>query len=368
MPNTTPTARAPQGPALAEQAPEGPALAEQAPEGPEQPGQVIAPLAPPASQASAPVDRGSKLPAPAVPVPAVPAPAVPVPAVPAAAIATAPATRPAAKPREQPVLQAVGVGLSLLGVFLLGFLAYLYGISGIEEARAQTTLYPTLQVELGNQVAPLGATTPGNPVAIMNIPSIGIHHMIVVEGTSPENLMLGPGHVRDTPLPGQYGVSEIFGRRATFGAPFARLSQLRRGDKISVITGQGTSSYTVVASGSSRLLIEDPAPNRLLLFTSCSAYVPTSYCYYDADLTSSPQPEPGGLPPITLAETPLSGDSSALVLTMMWGLALLIVSAAGTVAAVRWSPWLAYLAAAPLVLAVLWNLYQSLAALLPNLY
>ena len=57
-----------------------------------------------------------------------------------------------------------------------------------------------------------------------------------------------------------------------------------------------------------------------------------------------------------------------LVLTLMWGLALVIVSVAGTVAAARWSPWLAYLAAAPLALAVLWNLYQSLAALLPNVY
>ena len=46
----------------------------------------------------------------------------------------------------------------------------------------------------------------------------------------------------------------------------------------------------------------------------------------------------------------------------------MIISVAGTVAAARWSPRLAYLAAAPLVLAVLWNLYQSLAALLPNVY
>jgi sortase A len=56
------------------------------------------------------------------------------------------------------------------------------------------------------------------------------------------------------------------------------------------------------------------------------------------------------------------------VLTMVWGMALALVSAAGTVAAARWSPWLAYLATAPLALAVLWNLYQSLAALLPNVY
>ncbi len=256
----------------------------------------------------------------------------------------------------------------MLGVFLLGFLAYLYGISSVQEARAQSNAYATLRAELSQQVAPLAATTPGAAVAILQIPAIGIRNMIVVEGTSPENLELGPGHVRSTPLPGEYGVAEIFGRRATFGAPFGRLGELRRGDKLTVITGQGTAAYTVVARGDSSYLVKDPAPNRLLLLTACSAAVPTTYCYLDAELTSAPQQDPGGRPPISAAEAPLSGDSSVLVLTLVWGLALVIISVAGTVAAARWSPWLAYLAAAPLALAVLWNLYQSLAALLPNVY
>jgi sortase A len=281
-------------------------------------------------------------------------------------------TPPAATPRRQTSRQAtahgIGIGLILLGFFLLGFAGYLFGLAGIQESRAQFTSYATLRAELSQQIAPLGATTPGSPVAILNIPAIGIQNMVVVEGTSPENLELGPGHVRSTPLPGQFGVSEIFGRRATFGAPFGRLGELNRGDKVLVITGQGRASYTVVARGDSRHLVEDPAPNRLLLFTACSAVVPTSYCYLDAELTTAPQQDPGGRPAITSAETPLSGDSSVLVLTMIWAVALVMVSVAGTVAAARWSPRLAYLAAAPLALAVLWNLYQSLAALLPNVY
>ena len=271
-------------------------------------------------------------------------------------------------PGLPPVPRGIGVGLILLGVFLLGFVGYLYGLSAIQEARAQSNSYATLRDELGKQIAPLGPAKPGTAVAILNIPAIGIKDMVVVEGTSPENLQLGPGHLRDTPLPGQTGVAEIMGRRATFGAPFARLTSLKRGDKLTVITGQGTAHYTVVAKGDSSHLVEDPAPNRLLLFTSCSAFIPTSYCYLDADLTSAPQQDPGGRPAITSAELPLSGDNGALVLTLVWGLALVIVSAAGTVAAARWSPWLAYLAAAPAALAVLWNLYQSLAALLPNVY
>jgi sortase A len=282
---------------------------------------------------------------------------------------TGTAKTPAAAPaRQRPVLRGVGLGLTLLGVFLLGFAAYLYGLSGVQEARSQTTLYTALRIELANQVAPLGATTPGAPVAILDIPSIGVRNMVVVEGTSPENLTLGPGHQRDTPLPGQSGVAEIFGRRATFGAPFARLGQLRPGATIRVITGQGVSSYTVKALGDSSLMVEDPAPNRLILLTAGSPFIPSYYIYADADLTSAAHQDPGGLPAITTAETALSGDDNALVLTMLWALALALVAAAGTIAAVRWSPWLAYLSTVPLVLAVLWNLYQSLAALLPNVY
>src|SRR5262249_44899515 len=153
------------------------------------------------------------------------------------------ATRPDVGLREQ-VLRILGVALILLGALVLGFAVYLYGLSNVQEARSQSVLYQRLQVELANDVAPLGSAspgapaaspgaagvtlaTPGVPVAVLRIPAIGIRDMVVVEGTSPEDLTLGPGHLSDTPLPGQAGVSEIFGRRETFGAPFARLDQLR---------------------------------------------------------------------------------------------------------------------------------------------
>jgi sortase A len=269
---------------------------------------------------------------------------------------------------QRQVMRAVGLAVTLLGVFLLGFAAYLYGLSGVQEARSQTNLYKQLSNELGNAVAPVGPTTPGAPVAILNIPSIGVRDLVVVEGTTSENLTLGPGHLRDTPLPGQGGTSVIFGRRATFGAPFSRLAQLQPGDKITAITSQGTSSYTVAALGDSHRLVENPAPNQLILLTAGSSTVPTYYVYVDATLTSTAQQSPGGLPDISTQETALSGDDNALVLTTLWAFALALVSVGATVAAARWSPWLAYLCAAPIVLAVLWNLYDNLAAVLPNVY
>jgi sortase A len=269
---------------------------------------------------------------------------------------------------ERPILRAAGIGLLLLAVFALGFAGYLFGLSGVQEARSQTILYTRLQYELANQVAPLGPTAAGSPVAVLDIPAIGIRDMVVVQGTSPENMTLGPGHLRDTPMPGQAGVSEIFGRRATFGAPFARLGSLRPGDVIVTITGQGRSVYRVAALGSSQVRIDDPEPNRLLLVTASSPVVPSYYIEVDARLVSVTRPGPPVVRVLNAPELALAGDDGALVLTFIWGVALAVVSAVGTFAALRWSLWAAYLAAVPLAIAVLWCLYQSLSCLLPNLY
>ena len=118
----------------------------------------------------------------------------------------------------------MAVSVLLLALLIVGFVGYLLGVSRIQEAGAQRRLYATLAGELGQDIGPLGPTTAGAPVAVLGIPGIGITDMVVVEGTSPEELMAGPGHLRNTPLPGQLGLSVIFGRRVTFGAPFARLA------------------------------------------------------------------------------------------------------------------------------------------------
>ena len=279
-----------------------------------------------------------------------------------------PAVTPQAPEPERPILRAAGIGLLLLAVFALGLAGYLFVLSGVQEARSQTILYTRLQYELANQVAPLGPTAAGSPVAVLDIPAIGIRDMVVVQGTSPENMTLGPGHLRDTPMPGQAGVSEIFGRRATFGAPFARLGSLRPGDFIVTITGQGRSVYRVAALGSSQVRIDDPEPNRLLLVTASSPVVPSYYIEVDARLVSVTRPGPPVVRVLNAPELALAGDDGALVLTFIWGVALAVVSAVGTFAALRWSLWAAYLAAVPLAIAVLWCLYQSLSCLLPNLY
>ncbi|HYZ56491.1 MAG TPA: sortase [Streptosporangiaceae bacterium] len=287
------------------------------------------------------------------------------------ASATTPARKATAgKPRSSDnVVRSVGVTLTLLAVAILGFVGYLYFLSGVQEARSQTTLYAELQYQLSQAIAPTGPTTPGKPVALLDIPAIGVSNMVVVEGTSPENLTVGPGHLRDTPLPGQGGISVVFGRRATFGAPFSRLPSLRKGDLITTITSQGMSRYQVITvSSSAKPVPFSQLPNQLLLVTADSQFAPAHYVEVEAKLATAVQPEPGNLPVVGSPEVALGRDFYALIPGMAWAIALAAAALLGSLAAARWARWPAWSATIPVILAIVWNLYQCLTALLPNLY
>src|SRR5215470_2273879 len=145
---------------------------------------------------------------------------------------------PPERPRPTgPAATARQVGASMvliLAVCLLGFGTWLTFLSRLPYDRAQHNLYASFRVVLAQGTAPTGPTqptaprkllAPGTPVAVLNIPAIGLN-AVVLEGTSGQVLESGPGHFRLTSLPGQAGISEIMGRRATYGAPFARISSL----------------------------------------------------------------------------------------------------------------------------------------------
>lgn len=279
-------------------------------------------------------------------------------------------------------VRSVGVTLTLLAVAILGFVGYLYYLSGVQEARAQTTLYARLQGELGGATAPTGpaipghpvspssdAAVPGDPIALLDIPAIGISDMVIVEGTSPENLTLGPGHLRDTPFPGQAGISVVFGRRATFGSPFSDLPLLRKGDVLTTTTSQGLARYQVIAlSNSSKPVPFSEIPNQILLVTADSRIAPAHYIEVEARLLGTPFPESGYLPTVGSSEVALGRDSFALIPAMAWAIALAAAALAGSFLAGRWARWPAWIVTIPVLLAIIWNLYESLSALLPNLY
>jgi len=259
--------------------------------------------------------------------------------------------------------------LGLGALLVLGFVAYLLPLSGVSESRSQITMFKSFTKSLGEATAPIAPTTPGTPVALLDIPSVRVHNVVVVEGTDARRLTRGPGHRRDTPLPGQGGVSVLFGRRATFGAPFAEISQLRRGDRITTTTGLGRATYLVTAIGTGSHPPTSTAANRLVLATADSAGVPRSTISVSADLATTPAASSGTVAAITASEQALgTAGTASLVTLMMWTQLLLLISALGTYARHRWARWPAYLSFAPPTIAVVWNIYEDAAQLLPNLF
>jgi sortase A len=271
------------------------------------------------------------------------------------------------------------LGLALM--LVLGFFVYLYGLSHVTESRAQAGMFKNFVYELGAATAPIapsttnanGTTTPlaeRTPVAVLSIPQIGLNDVVVVEGTTSRDLTLGPGHDPSTVLPGQAGVSFIFGKSATYGAPFANLMRLNRGNRFTVTTGQGTATYVVESFGTGA----KPAPadddaNRLVLETAASSFFPSSAVQVSADLVSRPQTNPGGWPDVSGDEAVMGRDTAdGLVPLTLWSQALLVAVIIATVGAYRWSRWPTYLLMAPVLIALTWCVYENLAVLLPNLY
>ncbi|MFF8770054.1 class E sortase [Kitasatospora sp. NPDC015120] len=258
--------------------------------------------------------------------------------------------------------------VSLLAAITMGFVGYLFTLSHVQQKHFQSTAYKSFRDQLGKATAPTGKAPDGSPVALLDIPAIGLHQVVVVEGTTGRDLMRGPGHRRDTALPGQTGVAVLFGRGATFGAPFAELTKLRVGDKIEATTGQGRFTYTVNVYGDEDHPIADPVRNRLVLVTSDSDWIPRSTVMIGARLDDDPVANPGGRPATVPYDKALAADKGALATLQLWTLGLLGAVTAVVVLARYWHRSAAYLSLAPVIGALLWAVYENAAALLPNLY
>jgi sortase A len=255
---------------------------------------------------------------------------------------------------------------------------YIFFISGIQHARGQHELYATFRGQAAQSFVPFGGViSPGTPVAMISAPKAGLHDEVIVEGTSSAQLREGPGHFRTTPMPGQPGVSLIYGRSLAFGAPFGGIASLTPGDVISVTTGQGQFAYRVsdVRRPGDLLPALPAGGSRLTLATSESSgwqsgWAPSHVVYVDATLQGAPQPDPGGrLSGVAKSETLMARQTDPLTLMtiLLW---LQLLAATGCVVAwaqVRWGRPQVWLVGAPALLAGIWGLSNAAVALLPNL-
>jgi sortase A len=90
------------------------------------------------------------------------------------------------------------------------------------------------------------STAEGEAIGRLRIPRLGLD-LVVVDGTSPEDLRRGPGRHRETAMPGEGELVYIAGHRTTYGAPFSEIDRLRSGDAVTLELPYGTVEYRVSA-------------------------------------------------------------------------------------------------------------------------
>jgi sortase A len=204
------------------------------------------------------------------------------------------------------ILGAIGRTLITAGTLILLFVAYQLWGTGLQEAQSQQELGSEFEELLGavevttTTAAPETTTTTnpldppattlvpteaptvdlplpaeGDPVAKIQIPSIGVDRT-VVSGISLDQLKRGPGHYPETPMPGQAGNVSIAGHRTTYGQPFHNIDKVEVGDEIIVETVQGRFVYeateTIIVRPSQVEILQDFGDNRITLIACHPKY------------------------------------------------------------------------------------------------
>ena len=109
---------------------------------------------------------------------------------------------------------------------------------------------------------------PGSSVGRLDIPRLGVS-AVVRAGSDARTLRLAVGHIPGTALPGQTGNVGLAGHRDTF---FRRLRDIRPGDRIRMVTPDGTFVYTVARTNvvePTDVWVLDPTDRSVLTLVTC---------------------------------------------------------------------------------------------------
>ena len=309
------------------------------------------------------------------------------------------------------------------GVVILLFVVYQLWGTGIHTTQAQNDLgrqFKQAQIDAGQgdgstdntadtlpddttpaTIAPptpgandLAAPVPGQAIGQFTIPRIGAD-FYMVEGTDLKWLKEGPGHFTGTPLPGQAGNAAVAGHRTTYKAPFNRIDELQPGDKITIVTLQGTFTYEVIPqdptspggppSGHRIVtpkaveILANKGDNRLTLMACNPKYSAQQRIVVEAKLVGNPAAtteQASG--PINVGQDALAGeglaggDTTARIPTLLWmGLTLAIWFAAWYLSKRRLHRWwrvVPYVVALPFFTVALYATFENITRLLPGAY
>lgn len=267
--------------------------------------------------------------------------------------------------------------LLTIGLMALWLVSYARVFSGIEQHADQGPLFDQFREELARATAPVGGVIePGAPVALIDAPTGGIDDLVVVEGTSSNLTRSGPGHLRNTPLPGQLGSAVLMGRSVTFGGPFGSVASMQPGDQITITTGQGEFEFAVeqvrrpgdpspvpLAEGESRVTLVTAEGSGYL--RGWAAQEPV---FVDALLQGKATETPAGRPSSVLAaEESMAASVYTLVPLVLWLQLLLVVVVLWVWAALRWGRWQTWIVAVPAFAAAAWGTTSAAFAMLPNI-
>jgi len=125
----------------------------------------------------------------------------------------------------------------IVGAVLLLYVTFEYGSMFYQ----QRQLSARWERQNSPAIATPKAEDPREQVMRLSIPVIDMD-AIVVEGTSYRQLAIAPGHMTETPAPGENGNSVITAHRDTF---FRHIYELKKGDQITVRRGGKSFQYEV---------------------------------------------------------------------------------------------------------------------------
>lgn len=161
-------------------------------------------------------------------------------------MAPAPAT--SDRRRREPWRLAVsGLGQLLItaGLVVLLFVAYELWWTGLTTRHEQHRLLTQIHLTWSKPPTLTGPKL-GDGIAILRIPRLGKKYaFVIVEGTSTDDLIKGPGHYPGTAMPGHVGNFAVAGHRTTYLHPFYDLNKLKSGDPIVLETRNRWLTYTV---------------------------------------------------------------------------------------------------------------------------
>lgn len=162
--------------------------------------------------------------------------------------------------RARTAVRALGELLITVGMVLLLFVVYELYWTNLVSAGKQSSATAALDQQWSNGQDPTIATTGdgqartgqatvplGQGLAKLYVPSFGSDYQFtVMEGTTQDDLAIGPGHYVGTAFPGQPGNFAVAGHRVGQGAPFNDLDLLQSCDSVIAETADTWYVYRVL--------------------------------------------------------------------------------------------------------------------------